>query len=275
MREKLRGKVAAVTGGASGMGRAIALALAADGADVSIGSLTRDRGTSRPGEIVNLLAPDELEKARAEIAAAGVRALATSLDVTSSDDARRFVDRTVEELGRIDILVNAAGMTCEQLIVEHDDALWLRVVDVNLNGTYYCTKAALPHMIRNRWGRIINISSTAGNVGGARNGAYCAAKAGVLGLTRALALEVGEYNITVNSICPTWVKTAFGQMWIETIARNEGVDSGAKMQEIERGYPQRRIISPEEIGHLALFLAQQESAGISGQDLTVSGGQLW
>ena len=272
---KLKGRVAAITGGASGMGRAIALALAADGAGVAIGSLTRDRGTNRPGEIVNLLDPSELVKTREEIAARGVRALAMALDVTVVSDAAKFIAGTVAELGRVDILVNAAGMTCEQRIVDHDDALWQRVIDVNLTGTYYCTKAALPHMIRSRWGRIINISSTAGNVGGPRNGAYCAAKAGVLGLTRALALEVGEYNITVNAICPTWVNTSFGKMWIDSIARSEGVDSQAKLEEIEKTYPQRRIISPEEIGHLARFLAAEESAGISGQDITVSGGQLW
>ncbi|HEY3131266.1 MAG TPA: SDR family NAD(P)-dependent oxidoreductase [Acidobacteriota bacterium] len=272
---KLKGRAAAVTGGASGMGRAIAQALAADGANVAIGSLTRDRATSRPGEIVNLLAPDDLEKTKSEINALGVQALALPLDVTVPSDAKSFIEAAVSEFGRLDILVNAAGMTCEQLIVDHDDALWLRVIDVNLNGTYYCTKAALPHMIQNKWGRVINISSTAGNVGGPRNGAYCAAKAGVLGLTRALALEVGEHNITVNSICPTWVNTGFGRMWIDSIARNEGVDTNAKLEEIKKTYPQRRIISPEEIGHLARFLAQEESSGISGQDVTVSGGQLW
>jgi NAD(P)-dependent dehydrogenase (short-subunit alcohol dehydrogenase family) len=257
------------------MGRAIALGLAREGVDVAIGSLTKDRGSMHPGEIANLLPSEELDKTRREISAAGVRALAMPLDVTVASDARDFIEKTARELGRLDILVNAAGITCEQTIVDHDDALWQKVIAVNLTGTYYCTKAALPHMIRNRWGRIINISSTAGNVGGPRNGAYCAAKAGVLGMTRALALEVGEHNITVNAICPSWVNTGFGQMWIRTIAKNEGVDEKIKQEEIAKGYPQRRIISPEEIGHLALFLAQEESAGISGQDLTVSGGQLW
>jgi 3-hydroxybutyrate dehydrogenase len=271
----LGGKAAAVTGGASGMGFAIAKALAEDGADVAIGSLTRDRGTSKQGEIVNVLPSDALETARLRLAASGVRAVALPLDVTVVDDVQKFVSATVAAFGRLDILVNAAGMTCEQTIVDHDDAVWLRVVDVNLNGTYYCTKAALPHMIRNKWGRIINISSTAGNVGGPRNGAYCAAKAGVLGLTRALALEVGEHNITVNAICPTWVNTDFGRMWINSIAESEGVDGKAKLEEIEKTYPQRRIISPEEIGSLALYLAQEQAKGISGQDLTVSGGQLW
>ncbi|MGH2625638.1 MAG: SDR family NAD(P)-dependent oxidoreductase [Anaerolineales bacterium] len=272
---KLKGRVAAITGGASGMGRAIALALAEQGADVSVGSLTRDRASSRPGEIVTVLASDELGKVQREIAAQGVRALALPLDVTAASDAGNFIAATVEKLGRLDILVNAAGITCEQTIVDHDDELWRKVVDVNLTGTYYCTKAALPHMIRNRWGRIINISSTAGNVGGPRNGAYCAAKAGVLGLTRALALEVGEHNITVNAICPAWVSTAFGKQWIGAIASSEGVDREAKIEEIKKSYPQRRLIAPEEIAHLALFLALDESVGISGQDLTVSGGQLW
>src|SRR5262245_49922588 len=137
------------------MGRAIALALAQDGADLAIGSLTRDRGSILRGEIVNLPASDELEKTRHEIAAYGVRALATPLDVTVARDAQQFTARIVQDFGRLDILVNAAGMTCEQLIVDHDDTLWQRVIDVNLTGTYYCTKASLHHMIRNRWGRII------------------------------------------------------------------------------------------------------------------------
>jgi NAD(P)-dependent dehydrogenase (short-subunit alcohol dehydrogenase family) len=272
---RLKGKVAAITGGASGMGRAIALALAGEGADVSVGSLTPDRAKSRPGEIVTVLASDELGKVQKEIAGRGVKALALPLDVTVAADARNFIGSTVEKLGRVDILVNAAGITCEQTIADHDDDLWRKVVDVNLTGTYYCTKAALPHMIRNKWGRIINISSTAGNVGGARNGAYCAAKAAVLGLTRALALEVGEHNITVNAICPAWVSTGFGKKWIGAIASSEGVDADTKIEEIKKSYPQRRLIAPEEIANLALFLSLEESIGISGQDLTVSGGQLW
>jgi len=271
----LKGKVAAVTGGASGQGRAIALALAENGVDVAIGSLTRDGGPREAGEIVTVLDSDEMGKVRNEIADRGVRSLAKSLDVTDVASVQDFISSTARELGRLDILINAAGITCEQTILEHDDALWRRVVDVNLTGTFNCTKAALPHMIRNKWGRIINISSTAGNVGGARNGAYCASKAGVLGLTRALALEVGEHNITVNAICPAWVSTGFGKKWIGEIARGEGVDGKAKMDEIEKSYPQGRIISPEEIANLALFLVQPQSGGISGEDVTVSCGQLW
>lgn len=271
----LRGKAAAVTGGGSGQGRAIALALAGAGVNVAIGSLTKDRSSGQAGEIVTLLGSDEMGKVRQEIADRGVRSLAKSLDVTDVASAQEFISATVREFGRLDILVNAAGITCEQTILDHDDALWQRVIDVNLTGTFYCTKAALPHMIKNSWGRIVNISSTAGNVGGARNGAYCASKAGVLGLTRALALEVGEHNITVNAICPAWVSTGFGKKWIGEIARSEGVDGRAKMDEIEKSYPQHRIISPEEIANLALFLVQPESGGISGEDLTVSCGQLW
>ncbi|MEE9292562.1 MAG: SDR family NAD(P)-dependent oxidoreductase [Acidobacteriota bacterium] len=271
----LKGRVAAITGGVSGMGRAIALAMAEDGADVVVGSLTKDKGSAQPGEIVTVLSDDDLGQVRDEITKEGGRALAVPLDVTKADDARRFIETAAKEFGRIDILVNAAGITCEQMIVDHDDALWQRLIDVNLTGTYFCTKAALPHMIRNKWGRIINISSTAGNVGGARNGAYCASKAGVLGLTRALALEVGEHNITVNAICPAWVSTGFGKRWIGAIAKGEGMDEKAKIDEIAKSYPQQRLITPEEIANLALFLAQERSAGISGQDLTVSGGQLW
>lgn len=271
----LKGRVAAITGGASGMGRAIALALAEDGADVVVGSLTKDMGSTRPGEIVTVLSDEDLGQVRDEIMKKGGRALALSLDVTKADVARRFIETTAKEFGRVDILVNAAGIACEQMIVDHDDALWQRLIDVNLTGTYYCTKAALPHMIRNKWGRIINISSTAANIGGARNGAYCASKAGVLGLTRALAVEVAEHNITVNAICPAWVSTDFGKRWVGAIAKNEGVDEKAKYVEIAKNYPHQRLMTPEEIANLALFLSQERSAGISGQDLTVSRGQLW
>lgn len=272
---KLKGRVAMVTGGASGMGRAMALAFAREGANLAIGSLTRKTGRAIPGEITNLLEPDMLDQAKNEIEAAGVSCLAMELDVTSASSVNTFVQKTVERFGQIDILANAAGMTCEQRIDGHDDALWQRVIDVNLTGTYLCIKAVLPIMKKNRWGRIINISSTAAHVGSPTNGAYCAAKAGVLGLTRCVALEGAEFGISANAICPAWVNTAFGRQWMADLAESEKASAEAKIREITESYPQKRLITPEEIGHLALFLALEESFGISGQDITVSGAALW
>ncbi len=272
---RLKGKVAVVTGGASGMGRAMALAFAREGANLAIGSLTRRAGKTMTGEITNLLDPSDLEKVQAEVERCGVACLALELDVTSSASVGEFVERTLERFGRVDILANAAGMTCEHTIDGHDDALWQRVIDVNLTGTYRCIKAVLPGMKKNKWGRIINIASTAANVGSATNGAYCAAKAGVVALTRCIALEGAEFGISANAICPAWVNTAFGKQWMGDLAKTDKVAEEKKIQEIINSYPQKRLITPEEIGHLALFLALDESLGLSGQDITVSGAGLW
>lgn len=272
---RLKNKVAMVTGGASGMGRAMALAFAREGANLAIGSLTRKAGKTIKGEIINLLDPQALDETRREIEALGAACLAMELDVTSPASVEAFVAKTLERYGRIDILANAAGMTCEQTIEGHDDALWLRVLDVNLNGTYRAIKAVLPLMKKNRWGRIINIASTAANVGGATNGAYCAAKAGVVGLTRCVALEGAEFGVSANAICPAWVNTAFGKQWMGDIANTDKVNADAKIKEITNSYPQKRLINPEEVGNLALFLALDESFGVSGQDLTISGAALW
>lgn len=272
---KLKDKVAMVTGGASGMGRAMALAFAGEGANLAIGSLTRRAGKTIAGEITNLLDPSELDRVKGEVDGFGVKCLAMELDVTSPASVEQFVEKTLERFGSIDILANAAGMTCEHTVEGHDDALWQRVIDVNLTGTYRCIKAVLPTMKKNRWGRIINIASTAANVGSATNAAYCAAKAGVLGLTRSVALEGAEFGLSANAICPAWVNTAFGKQWIGDLAKTDKVAEEKKFQEIINSYPQKRLICPEEIGHLALFLALDESFGISGQDITVSGAGLW
>lgn len=272
---RLKGKVAMVTGGASGMGRAMAMAFAREGANLAIGSLTRKTGKTISGEITNLLDPQAIDQVKAEIEGLGVSCLAMELDVTSSASVAEFVRKTVERFERIDILANAAGMTCEQKIDGHDDALWQRVLDVNLTGTFRCIKGVLPIMKKNKWGRIINIASTAANVGGATNGAYCAAKAGVVGLTRCVALEGADFGISANAICPAWVNTSFGRQWMGDIANTDRVSADAKIQEIVNSYPQRRLISPEEVGNLALFLALDETFGVSGQDITISGAGLW
>ncbi len=272
---RLKGKVAMVTGGASGMGRAMALAFAREGADLAIGSLTRRAGRTLEGEITNLVDPEALDQVRQEVETRGVVCVAMELDVTSPTSVEAFVRKSVERFGKIEILVNAAGMTCEQMIEGHDDALWQRVLEVNLTGTFRCIKAVIPMMKKQRWGRIINIASTAANVGSKTNGAYCAAKAGVVGLTRCVALEGAEYAISANAICPAWVNTAFGKQWMSDLARTDKVTAEAKIKEIVDSYPQKRLIAPEEIANLALFLSLDESLGISGQAITVSGAALW
>ena len=271
----LSGRVAMVTGGASGMGRAMALALAEAGAEVAIGSLLAG-GASVESELVYLPGRQELDDTAREIEAHGVRALALDLDVTSMDSVQAFHDATVKTFGKVDILANAAGITAEQTISGHPDELWDKVIEVNLNGTYRTIKLCLPGMIERKWGRIINIASTAASVGAETSGAYCASKAGVVGLTRCVALEGAKHGVTCNAISPTWVETRFGTSWMTDIAEQQEKRSGAAyIADAKAANPQGRLIQPGEIGALAAFLCRDEALGITMQDLTVSAGSLW
>ena len=273
----LEGRVALVTGGASGMGRAMALAFAKAGADVSIGSLLSNRReTKADGELVNMPGSEEMDRTKKEIESFGVRALAVELDVTATESCENFYAETVKAFGKVDILANAAGITAEHGVVDHPEGLWLKVMDVNANGPFRMSKLCLPGMMERKWGRIITISSTAGNVGAPMSPAYCASKAAVLGMTRAMALEGAEQGVTANAICPGWVETDFGRDWISDIAEKQMNMKGDELIAQEAGNnPQKRLIKPEEIGATALFLTSEGAYGINGQDITVSGGSLW
>jgi len=270
----LEGRRAFVTGGASGMGRAMALAFAESGADVAVGSLLIG-GAREVGELVYQPAQDELDQTREEIEALGVRCFASALDVTSTDAVWGFVDAMEKELGPVDILANAAGVTAEQTTVGHEEGLWLKVVDVNLHGTFRTTRRCLPGMIERRWGRVINIASTAAEVGAPASAAYCASNAGVVGFTRCVALEGAPYGVTANTISPGWVETSFGREWMTHIAEMaEGTSGDAFIAEAKAHNPQGRMIQPLEIGALAAFLCRDEALGITMQNLTVSAGSL-
>lgn len=271
----LAGKTAMVTGGASGMGLAIAVALASAGANVSLGSLLAG-GQKAEGEVAHFPGQHEMDRAVAEVAAHQVEVLGLDLDVTSDESVDAFYQTTVDRLGAIDILANAAGITAEQTIVGHPDALWNKVIEVNLTGTYRAIKRVLPTMIERKWGRIINIASTAATVGAVTSGAYCASKAGVVGLTRAVALEGAPHGVTANAISPTWVDTSFAREWMTDIAEKQEHRSGAEyVADVEKSNPQGRLISPTEIGALALFLCSEGAKGITMEDLRVSAGSLW
>ncbi len=273
----LKGKTAMVTGGASGMGRAMAIAFAQCGADVIIGSLVanNEKKTVR-GELV--FTPDEAQmaKTREELEGHGIQAIAMDLDVSSTESCKQFYKRAMSTFGKVDILANAAGITAEKTICGHDEDLWLKVMDVNTNGTFRMIKLVLPGMIERGWGRIINIASTAASVGAETSGAYCASKAAVVGLTRCVALEGAGYGVSCNTISPGWVQTDFGKKWMGNIANNSGSQSDDEYiaQSISEN-PQKRMIQPKEIGALSAYLCKDEAFGITGQDLTVSAGSLW
>jgi 3-hydroxybutyrate dehydrogenase len=273
----LVGRGAWVTGGATGMGRAIALSLAEAGADVAIGSLVETaRGGVVPGQNVYTPTLEEMTAARDAIAAHGGRVLALPLDVCSNESVDAFHAATVEAFGRIDILVNAAGSSTRHVITDHPDDLWQRMLETNLTGAYRTIKRCMAGMIERKWGRIINIASTAASVGYVAHSAYCASKSGLLGLTRCVALEGAAHGISCNAISPGWVDTPQGRGGVRQQMRIEGFDDEQQFRaRIVESIPQKRFIQPSEIGAVAAFLCRDEAFALTMQEVTVSAGTLW
>ena len=245
-----------MTGAGRGIGRATALALAARGARVM--------GVARTEA--------ELESLGRE---APVEILAES--VATEESCARIVAETRRRLGPIEILVNNAGMGSvgERPIWEQDPERWRQALDVNLNGPFHLTRLAVPDMIERRWGRIVMVSSTAGEVGGPAMSAYCASKAGLLGLMRSVAQDVGRFAVTCNAVLPGWVRTEMA----DRKAASEAEARGISVEEVwaARGaqYPAGRVLAPEEIAAAIAFLASEEASGVSGEAITVALGGLW
>src|SRR2546427_9696300 len=268
-------RVALITGGASGIGRAIALRLAQEGTDICILSLSRDRVQLLPGELKYFASSDELVETRRAIEAFGARALAIEGDVSVASAVARVVASTIEEFGRLDILVNNAATSCVQPVVGHNDESFHRVLEVNLFGAYLCAKAVLPHMISGGWGRIISIASTSAHVGAANYSAYTASKHGLLGFSRSLALEVAQHNITVNTISPGIVETPSAPLHMGKWAEQAGLSLDEMRQRWMNDYPQKRFILPEEIAALVSYLCKDEARAINGEDIRVTTGATW
>jgi len=252
----LAGRQAVVTGAGRGIGRSIALALAEAGADVAVTARTAS----------------ELEQLVAQIQAMGRKSLAVSCDVTNVEQVQHMARASIEGLGGVDILVNNAGNAGSHKFLNHPDDLWHRMLSVNLSSVYYVTKAFVPKLIEQRGGRIINIASIASRVGGSYIAAYTAAKHGVLGLTRALATELMPYNITVNAICPGYVDTPMTDASVSNITARTGMSEAQAREALEKTSPQHRLIEPEEVAAIAVFLAQDISKGITGQAINIDGG---
>ena len=272
----LSGRSALITGGFSGMGYAIAAALAEAGADVAVGSyIAADPGAA--ADAAYYPQADEVERVRAGLAAFGTTVYAAHLDVRDSAVTDRFAAEAEAALGPVDILVNAAGTTAEQPVCGHSDQLWAKIVDTNLTGTFRMTRAVLPGMIERGWGRIVNIGSTAASVGWKDNPAYCASKAGLLGLTRCVALEGAPHGVTCVMISPTWVETELMRRNVAQVVAREGKGRTPEeaMAEIARGNPQQRFLQPEEIAALAVFLCSDAARGITMENIQITGGALW
>jgi 3-oxoacyl-[acyl-carrier protein] reductase len=241
----LTGKIALVTGAAQGIGRDIALGLAADGADVAICD-------------VNL---EAAQKTAADIEAAGRRGLAVKTNVASSEDVNAMVGQVVEKFGRIDILVNNAGITRDGLILRMKDEDWDLVLSINLKGAFLCTRAALKHMTKQRAGTIINIASIVGAMGNAGQVNYVASKAGLIGMTKTIAREYANRNVTSNAVAPGFIDTAMTQALSENVR-----------QELAKQIPLGRLGSSADVANAVRFLASPAAAYITGQVIHVNGG---
>lgn len=238
-------KVAVITGASRGIGRSIALALAAEGARI----------------VAVDLDIDETEKVAGEIRALGAEALAVKGNVTVAADAERMIEAAVEKFGRVDILVNNAGITRDGLLLRMKDEDWDAVLTVNLKGAFICSRAAAKVMAKQRSGRIINIASVVGQMGNAGQANYCASKAGLIGLTKSNARELAKRNVTVNAVAPGFIETAM------TAALPEKV-----RQELAEQIPLERLGSAEDIANAVVFLASERSGYITGQVIGVNGG---
>jgi 3-oxoacyl-[acyl-carrier protein] reductase len=242
----LQDKIAVVTGGSRGIGAAIARELAAQGATVVVNH--RDSATQARSVV-------------SEIEANGGRAAAIEADVSSAAEAQRLVKETVERFGRLDILVNNAGTTRDMLLMMMSEDDWDTVIRTNLKSAYNCSKAALRPMFKQRYGRIVNITSVSGLAGQAGQTNYSASKAGLIGFTKALAKEVGPRGITANAIAPGFVPTVLTDVL---------TDEQKKM--ITSLTPLGRFAQPEEIAYAVAFLASDRAAFITGQVLSIDGG---
>jgi NAD(P)-dependent dehydrogenase (short-subunit alcohol dehydrogenase family) len=184
------------------------------------------------------------------------------------------VERAFACAGAVDILVNNAGQAASSPFMKTDAAMWQRMLEVNLNGAYHCIQAALPAMLEAGWGRIVNVASTAGLTGYRYVAAYCAAKHGLVGLTRALALELASKGITVNAVCPGYTETDIVQEAVANIVRKTGRSEAQARAELAAANPQGRLVRPEEVAHAVAMLCAPDAAALNGQAIAVAGGEV-
>ena len=245
----LKNKVAIVTGSRRGIGKAIVLALAKAGANVVVSD-------------INL---DDCNKVVEEIKAIGGNALAVKADVSNPEDVSKMINLTTEKFGKVDILVNNAGIYIQKSLKEITEKDFDKILDINLKGVFLCSKAVVPEMIKQGKGKIVNITSIAGQVGFANSSAYCASKGAIINITRELALELAQHKINVNAIGPGVIETAMTTDLLKDKATKE-----AMLANIPLG----RIGKPEDIANAAVFLASDKADYITGITLFVDGGWL-
>ncbi len=245
MGKLLKGKVAVITGAARGIGKVTADTLARAGAGVALLDVMEG----------------ELEVAAREVGGRGVEAIAYTCDVTNADDVNSTMKKVVSEMGRIDILVNNAGITRDNLLLRMSDEDWEKVLSINLRGAFFCTRAAVRYMLKQKNGKIVNMASIVGVIGNAGQCNYSASKAGLIGLTKSAARELASRNISVNAIAPGYIGTAMTEKL-----------SDDTRQKVISGIPLGRIGEPQDVANAVLFLAGAGSNYITGHVLHVDGG---
>ncbi len=241
-------KVAFITGATRGIGKQIALTLAENGYDICLNYRKEN---------------DELVNTKKEIEESNVKCLAVQGDVSSFDDCKRMVDEIVAEFGKIDVLVNNAGITKDTLIMRMSKEDFESVIDVNLTGTFNVTKNVVPFMMKARSGKIINISSVVGVAGNAGQTNYAASKAGIIGFTKSLAKEIGSRNIQVNAVAPGFIETQMTEVLSDSVK-----------EEISKNIPLKRMGTTSDVANLVKFLASDDSSYITGQVINVDGGMV-
>ena len=242
---KLAGKVALVTGAAQGIGKAVSLLLARNGADIIVSDVNLEKGEETAKEVQTL----------------GRKALAVKVDVAKLDDVEKMVEAILAQFGKVDILVNNAGIARDKLILRMTEEDWDAVLNINLKGTFNCTKAVVRHMSKQRSGKIVNIASVVGEMGNAGQGNYAASKAGVIGFTKTIAREFAQRGININAIAPGYIETPM----------TDALPEKAK-EELKRLIPMDRLGKPEDVAEAVLFLVSEASSYITGQVLNVNGG---
>lgn len=251
-----RTRIAVITGGGTGIGAAVAtrLALAAEPLEVVLAGRREE----------------PLAKAATSITDAGGRARFVTCDVTRASD----VAALAKEAGSADVLVNNAGIAKSLPLAKMDEAFWNEHLAVNMTGTFLCTQAFLPAMAERGWGRVINVASIAGKTGWPYTSAYCASKAGVLGFTRAIALEFARKGVTVNAVCPGWVETDMATRAVDNIHAKTKMSADDARRTLEMQSPQNRMFTADEVAALIVYLASEAAAGITAQAINLDGGTL-
>ena len=255
---RLSGKAALITGAGRGIGHTLAVRFAREGCDVA----------------VNDICEGNLKETLEKIKNCGARAMPAVFDVSKYDDVKQAVDGIIDKFGKIDILINNAGISKIAPLESTSDEIWDATININLKGTFNCMKAVLPLMAQRKYGKVINMSSQSGQQGNSHYSAYCASKFGIRGLTQALAIEYADYKININALCPGVVFTPLWDEMIADYASKRDMPIEQVPDYLTNKIPLKRLCESDDVANAALFLASDEASYITGQSINISGGAV-